>query len=338
MSFQESYLVPKELFEATVRRRPGEKFARQAMPARALLEKTPPLGMPKPSSSDHLPDDVKLKVLDYQKRFLSSKPPKKELKETLRDIVVKGKAEQKRLREIGEILDNVVDPSKKNLAANILKFITKNSGGKIKWDDKFNLVINDQVVQGNDIRDAVRNLIGEISDPLNKNMILVRAMKDLGARPNLLMYRKKSAVPEKAFLGKKRAYYSTDESSDEEISFPRRRRRVAKSAPSFWLVGDSESNKPIGLFKKEGETSPAGSLTMETGEERPQYASPSLREKSTSSDEEKESDEHREESERSESVPLREVEDEVDKIGSARSAHSMTLRSKKKKWANLFSN
>ena len=148
MGFKECYLVPKELYDQQVK-----------------MNDRPPL-----------PADVKLKLLDQQKRFQTGVQPRKEDDES--------RLEQ----QMQTILNGIPDVTRKNLASQILTFIVSKGGGTIKWSDDFGVLLDNQRLYNLDIRQVLRHLVGVSPDLRRESLQIYERLLALGMKPTLLMF------------------------------------------------------------------------------------------------------------------------------------------------------
>lgn len=180
MNFTESYLVPKKLYDDITAVKRG-----------ALL--VPPSGKTDLYIDSNLPDDVKLKLLDYHKRFgtavknngMTRGDPLPEDGQALKE------------KQMEEIIGSVRDFSKKKLATKIVRFIVDKGGGTIGWDDNFTLIIDGVKHFGTDVRDCIKVTVGEMRDTLNKTDRFVEKLESLGINPNLTMFASEGVKKEK---------------------------------------------------------------------------------------------------------------------------------------------
>lgn len=149
-TFRECYLVPKAVYNSLGR---------------------------KPSK---VPADVKIKQLDYEERF-------KNLTETKSSSPIK-RVEVTKEEQVKTILESIKDDSKRNMASQIINFITSRGAGTITWTDNYTVKIDGERVFNLDIRDALRHLVGETPDPQGVTWPLYQRLRDLGAHPSLLIF------------------------------------------------------------------------------------------------------------------------------------------------------
>lgn len=147
MAFKECYLVPKQLYDKQI------KMADSAMPA-----------------------DVKLKLLDHEKRFGPAVRTTPEDQETRLE------------RQMQTILDGVPDVTRRNLASQILTFIVTRGGGSIRWSDDFGVLLDNQRLYNLDIRKVMRHLVGADSDIKRESLPIYERLLSLGMKPTLLMF------------------------------------------------------------------------------------------------------------------------------------------------------
>lgn len=190
MDFKECYLIPKELYDHQV----------------------------KAKDRSSLPADVRLKLLDHQKRFQTAVPPKKEDEES--------RLEQ----QIQTILGGIPDVTRKNLASQILTFIVSKGGGSIRWTDDFGVLLDNQRLYNLDIRQAIRHLVGANPDFKRESLPIYERLLALGMKPTLLMF-----------------YNDEAEYEDDDISSPASEERWDSEGEEkwedAWAPVDSEEKK-----------------------------------------------------------------------------------------------
>lgn len=148
--FKECYLVPKQLYDALMKDK-------------------------QPNAISGLPDDVKIKLQDFNNRF--NLDGEKELQDG---------AEENNSKD--EIVSSVSDYSKRKKAEDIVDFMLNNSAGVIKWDRNFNIILDGQRLFGTDIRDLVRHLVGDTKGELDANQKrVVSRLKKIDALPHRLI-------------------------------------------------------------------------------------------------------------------------------------------------------
>jgi len=147
--FKECYLVPGHLYDALV---PNKRT----------------------TVTSGLPDDVKIKFQDFNKRFnlVDGKQPWNGVEED------NGK---------DEIISSVSDYSKRKKAGDIVDFMLNKSVGAVKWDRNFNIILDGQRLFGTDIRDLVRHLVGDTKGALDDNQkTVVSRLKKIDTLPRRL--------------------------------------------------------------------------------------------------------------------------------------------------------
>lgn len=147
MAFKECYLVPKQLYDRQV------KMTDSTMPA-----------------------DVKIKLLDHEKRFGQA------VRTTSED------QESQLERQMQTILDGVPDVTRRNLASQILTFIVTRGGGSVKWTDDFGVLLDNRRLYNLDIRKVIRHLVGADSDIKRESLPIYERLLSLGMKPTLLMF------------------------------------------------------------------------------------------------------------------------------------------------------
>lgn len=156
-SFKECYLVPRHQYVALMQ-------GKQA------------------NTISGLPDDVKIKIQDFNKRFNLNG----------------GELQQQQDEDNGrnEIINSVNDYSKRKKAEDIVDFMLNNSGGVIKWDSNFNIILEGRRLFGTDIRDLVRHLVGDIKGELDANQKeVVSRLKKIDILPHRLISQLQSWEP-----------------------------------------------------------------------------------------------------------------------------------------------
>lgn len=157
--FKECYLVPRHLYDAFMQDKRANVIS-------------------------GLPDDVKIKIQDFNKRFNLAGEDLQQQDDGVEDY---GKH---------EIISSVSDYSKRKKAEDIVDFILNNSAGVIKWDRNFNIILDDQRLFGTDIRDLVRHLVGDTKGELDANQTkVVSRLKQINVLPHRLISQLQSWEP-----------------------------------------------------------------------------------------------------------------------------------------------
>lgn len=120
------------------------------------------------------PVDVKLKEWDYNKRFQNS-------------IHIPNEDEKLDL-QIAKILSGIPDVLRRNLASRILRFVVGKGGGTISWTDDFEVFLDNKRLDGLDIREVLRQLVGVNVDSNRESYSIYERLLDLGIEPALLKF------------------------------------------------------------------------------------------------------------------------------------------------------
>jgi len=177
--FKECYLVPRHLYDALVRDKRVNVIS-------------------------GLPDDVKIKLQDFNKRF---------------NLVDGGEPWDGVEAATGkdEIISSVSDYSKRKKAEDIVDFMLNNSAGAIKWDKNFNIILDGQRLFGTDIRDLVRHLVGDTKGELDDNQKkVVSRLKKIEVLPHRLISQLQTWEPISSVLATGDSDGEKEEEEEEE--------------------------------------------------------------------------------------------------------------------------
>lgn len=191
MTFKESYLIPKELYEKLLNSKKNDLLA--------------PIGV-------DLPADVKVRMMDFHERFKEN-PTIRDDKHDKRKERSSGTHEQ-----IEQILGSVNNQSKLPLASEIIEFIRNKMGGTVTWDRNYNLVLNGTTFYGVDIRDCLRVLLGDLPVSTVPVDDLVKYLRAFDIDERMLMYYKEDDESDEddTTIGIKKHKDEEEEEEDEE--------------------------------------------------------------------------------------------------------------------------